>query len=296
MLINILWMVISVLEILILKKSSIHGMTNTFQSVTYPNLKPYPAGKTNQPVSMIQTAQTPYAWQITNFQKPAKTDLVTYELLLRDFLSTHSYKTLHDTLNYLKTLGMNAIELMPINEFEGNESWGYNPTFHFAPDKYYGPKNNLKKFIDKAHEKGFAVILDVVLNHAFGQSPLVRLYWDGANNRPAANSPWFNPVPKHDYNVGYDFNHESQATKDYVDRVTKFWMTEYKVDGFRFDLSKGFTQVNSFGNINLWGHYDQSNQYSERIADKIWAIDSTFLSILSILLITAKKLYWQIMV
>ena len=250
-------------------------------SVTYPNLKPYPAGKTSQPVSVLQTSQTPYPWQVTNFQKPAKTDLVIYELLIRDFLSTHSYKTLHDTLNYLKTLGVNAIELMPINEFEGNESWGYNPSFHLAVDKYYGPKNDLKKFIDKAHEMGIAVILDVVLNHAFGQSPLVRLYWDGVNNRPAANSPWFNPVPKHDFNVGYDFNHESQATKDYVDRVTKFWMTEYKVDGFRFDLSKGFTQVNSLGNINLWGQYDQSRiNIWKRIADKIWFIDSTFYVIL----------------
>lgn len=250
-------------------------------SVTYPNLKPYPAGKTSQPVSIIQTAQTPYTWQITNFQKPAKTDLVIYELLLRDFLSTHSYKTLHDTLNYLKTLGVNAIELMPINEFEGNESWGYNPSFHLAVDKYYGPKNDLKKFIDKAHEMGIAVILDVVLNHAFGLSPLVRLYWDGTNNRPAANSPWFNPVAKHDFNVGYDFNHESQATKDYVDRVTKFWITEYKVDGFRFDLSKGFTQFNSLGNTALWGQYDQSRiNIWKRIADKIWTFDPTFYVIL----------------
>jgi hypothetical protein len=243
-------------------------------SVTYPNLKPYPAGKTSQPVSIIQTAQTPYSWQITNFQKPAKTDLVIYELLLRDFLTTHSYKTLHDTLNYLKTLGVNAIELMPINEFEGNESWGYNPSFHLAVDKYYGPRNELKKFIDKAHEMGIAVILDVVLNHAFGLSPLVRLYWDEVNNRPAANSPWFNAVPKHDFNVGYDFNHESQATKDYVDRVIKFWITEYKADGFRFDLSKGFTQFNSLGNTALWGQYDQSRiNIWKRIADKIWTFD-----------------------
>ncbi len=250
-------------------------------STTYPNLKPYPAGKTNQPVSIIQTAQAPYPWQITNFQKPAKTDLVVYEILLRDYLLSHSYKTLHDTLNYLKNLGVNAIELMPINEFEGNLSWGYNPSFHLAVDKFYGPKNELKKLIDKAHELGIAVILDVVLNHAFGQSPLARLYWDAVNNRPAANSPWFNPIAKHDFNVGNDFNHESQATKDFVDRVVKHWITEYKVDGFRFDLSKGFTQVNSLGNINLWGQYDQSRiNIWKRIADKIWTFDSTFFVIL----------------
>ncbi|HAB52286.1 MAG TPA: hypothetical protein DCE80_08975 [Ignavibacteriales bacterium] len=250
-------------------------------STTYPNLKPYPSGKTTDIVSVLQTAQTPYDWQVMDFQKPAKTDLVIYELLIRDFISSHNYQTLIDTLNYLKNLGVNAIELMPVSEFEGNISWGYNVSFHLAVDKYYGPKNELKKFIDQAHELGFAVIFDVVLNHAFGQSPLARLYWDAVNKRPATNSPWFNPTPKHDFNVGSDFNHESPATKNYVDRVTEFWIKEYKVDGFRFDLSKGFTQKNTLGNVGLWGQYDQTRiDIWKHIADKIWAIDSTFYVIL----------------
>ena len=57
---------------------------------------------------------------------------------------------------------------MPFNEFEGNDSWGYNPDFYFAPDKYYGPKNTLKEFIDSCHSKGIAVIMDIALNHSFG--------------------------------------------------------------------------------------------------------------------------------
>lgn len=258
-------------------------------NTTYPGLIPYPSGKTTEIVSVLQTNQTPYQWQTTNFQRPAKTDLVIYEILLRDFLLSHDYKTLRDTLNYLKNLGVNAIELMPINEFEGNDSWGYNPSFHLAVDKYYGPKNDLKKFIDKAHELGIAVILDVVLNHAFGQSPLVRMY---ANNSgwPSSQNPWLNPdfdpnypgyQARHPYNVGYDFNHESQATKDFVDRVTKFWITEYKIDGFRFDLTKGFTQKPSYignGQYNeaLAAAYDESRiNILKRIADKIWETDST---------------------
>ncbi|NWF89604.1 MAG: hypothetical protein HXY50_09100 [Ignavibacteriaceae bacterium] len=250
-------------------------------SSTYPGLKAYPSGKTSEAVSILQTNQTAYNWTITNFQKPAKADLIIYELLIRDFLSTHDYQTLQDTLNYLKNLGVNAIELMPVNEFEGNISWGYNPSFHLALDKYYGPKNELKVFIDKAHELGIAVILDVVLNHVFGQSPLARLYWDALSQRPASNNLWLNPVAKHDFNVGFDFNHESQATKNYVDRVVEYWINEYKVDGFRFDLSKGFTQKNTLGNVNLWGQYDQTRvDIWKRIADKIWSIDSTFYIIL----------------
>ncbi len=155
---------------------------------------------------------------------------------------------------------------MPFNEFEGNESWGYNPDFYFAPDKYYGPKNTLKEFIDSCHKKGMAVIMDIALNHSFGLSPMVQLYFDAANNRPAANNPWFNPVPKHAFNVGYDMNHESLATRYFVSRVVEHWLTEYKIDGFRFDLSKGFTQVQTCDasgnncNVNNWGNYDASRR------------------------------------
>ena len=240
--------------------------------LTYPNLKPYPQGKTKWPVTTVQTGLSPYPWQITNFNKPPKEKLVIYELLIRDFLDDRNYQTLKDTLDYLKQLGINAIELMPIMEFEGNISWGYNPMYHLAPDKYYGPANELKSFIDSAHSKGIAVILDMVLNHAFGLSPLVKLYWDEANNRPSANSPYFNQIPKHPFNVGFDFNHESAATQYFVDRVNRFWLEEFKFDGFRFDLSKGITQFNSGGNVNLWGQYDQSRiDLLKRMADSIWA-------------------------
>lgn len=243
-------------------------------AITYPGLIPYPSDKTSEYASVFQTAQTPFNWSISSFERPQKTDLVIYELLVRDFIARHDYQTLIDTLTYLKMLGVNAIELMPVYEFEGNSSWGYNTAFHFAPDKYYGTKNDLKEFIDVCHQQGIAVILDIVLNHVFGSSPFARLYWDNVNGRPASNNPWLNPVPKHDFNVGYDFNHESQATKDLVQRVVEYWITEYKVDGYRFDLSKGFTQKNTLNNTNAWGQYDASRiAIWKGIANKIWAVD-----------------------
>ncbi len=206
----------------------------------------------------FQTGQAAFEWAASEatWQKPNKKDLVIYELLVRDFVETHSYKTLIDTLGYLKNLGINAIELMPIMEFEGNESWGYNPSYFLAPDKYYGTKNDLKNFVQTCHENGIAVIMDMVLNHAFGQNPMVMMYFEGG--KPTADSPWFNPDATHPFNVGYDFNHESTYTQAFVDTVNAYWLTEYHIDGYRFDLSKGFTQKNNPNDVGAWSAFDQS--------------------------------------
>jgi len=214
----------------------------------YANLKAYPTDKTSGVVSIVQTGQTAYDWQVKNFSSPAKEKLVIYEMLLRDFTAGHSFKAAYQKLDYLQTLGVNAIELMPVSEFEGNNSWGYNPSFYFAVDKYYGTKNEYKAFVDECHRRGIAVIMDMVLNHSYGLSPFVQLYWDSANNRPAANNPWYNVTsPNTLYNWGYDFNHESAQTKLLVDSINSYWLNEYKVDGFRFDFTKGFTNTSGDG-------------------------------------------------
>lgn len=239
------------------------------QGVTrYPNLKPYPTGKTSGIVSVLSPGATPYVWKNTSFSRPKSTDIVTYELLIRDFTTQRTFQALIDTLGYLKNLGINVLQLMPVMEFEGNESWGYNTSFHFAVDKYYGPINKLKELIDKAHGMGIAVVLDMVLNHVYGQNPMVQMYWDGS--KPAANSPWFNQTsPNPVFSYGYDFNHAKTETQYYVDRVNEFWLTEFKVDGFRFDFTKGFTNTPGDG-----GGYDQSRiDFLKRMNTQIKSVD-----------------------
>lgn len=243
----------------------------------YPNLPTY--DKTDYGVAtVLQTGQQDFEWPASedNWTKHDQEKLVVYELLVRDFVGSHDYKDVIDSLSYLKRLGINAIELMPIMEFEGNSSWGYNPSYYFAPDKYYGTKNDLKNLIAACHAEGMAVILDMVLNHSFGQSPLVMMYFDSENGKPSTDNPWFNPDATHPFNVGYDFNHESPYTKDYVDKVNKYWIEEYHFDGYRFDLSKGFTQTNNPDDIGAWGQLDQSRiDILTRMADKIWETDPT---------------------
>lgn len=220
----------------------------------YPNLKAYPKGKTEGIVSVLQTGQTAYAWKNTNYTLPAKDKMIIYELLIRDFTQEHTFESTLAKLDYLQDLGINAIELLPVNEFEGNSSWGYNPSFYFAVDKYYGTKDAFKAFVDECHKRGMAVIIDMVLNHSYGQSPFVQMYWDGANNRPSSDNPWYNvQSPNQSYSWGYDFNHESTHTKALVDSINSYWMKEFKVDGFRFDFTKGFTNKAGDG----WA-FDQS--------------------------------------
>lgn len=240
---------------------------------TYPDLIPYPAGKTSEIVSVLQINQEQYKWQVSDFNRPTKTDLIIYELLIRDFFAEHDYKTLIDTLSYFENLGINAIELMPTNEFEGNESWGYNPSFYFAPDKYYGTKNDLKRFVDECHKRGIAVIGDLVLNHSYGQSPLVRLFFE--NGKPPPENPWYNVnsnFQNPDAHWGYDFNHESSATQKFVDRVNNYWLTEFKFDGFRFDFTKGFGNNIKDSYTDPWGSkYDADRiRLLKRMADQIW--------------------------
>lgn len=213
-------------------------------SNTYPNIPDYPQGAIGI-VSVFQTQPETHTWQVPAFEIPSRDNLVIYEMLLRDFTASGNINGVMEKLDYLQFLGVNAIELMPVQEFDGNDSWGYNPAFFFAMDKAYGTDKMYKQFIDECHQRGIAVILDVVYNHATGENPFAKIWWDSANNRTAANNPYFNVTAPHPYSVFHDFNHESELVREFIKRNLQFLLEEYKIDGFRFDLTKGFTQKQS---------------------------------------------------
>src|SRR5690606_6616631 len=247
-------------------------------ATSYPNIPAYPAGQERE-VTVLQTGQTPYNWQVTNFNKPKKEDLVIYEVLIRDFDADRNYQDLIDRIDYFKNLNVNAIQLMPVMEYEGNESWGYNTAFHMALDKYYGTEDKLKELVDVCHQNGIAVILDIALNHAFGRNPMVRMWMndpegDGWGD-PSSEIPYFNTVARHSYNVGSDFNHASELTKNYVKRVVQHWIEEFNIDGFRWDLTKGFTQNCTANDENCTNSY-QADRVAilKEYADYSWSLDS----------------------
>ena len=252
---------------------------------SYPNLPAYPVGQERE-VTVLQTGKSPYAWSAatTNFLKPEKEKLVVYELLVRDFNAGRTYQSVIDKIDYFKNLKINAIELMPVMEFEGNESWGYNTSFHMALDKFYGTSDKLKELIDLCHQNGIAVILDVALNHAFGRNPMLRMWMNDPDGdgwgSPSTENPYFNTTAMHSYSVGEDFNHQQLRTQNYVQRVVKQWVEEYKIDGFRWDLTKGFTQncpANvSGGQENCTGNKQQDRvDVLKKYADYSWDLDPT---------------------
>lgn len=216
-------------------------------AVTYPNLPAYPVGQTQFPVTLLRFGDPEFNWTDGAYVKPAQTDLIIYELLVRDFDSRHSFDAVREKLQYFKDLGVNAIELMPVSEFDGNISWGYNPGFHMALDKYYGTKDALKRLVNDAHNMGIAIILDVVYNHATGQNPYFRL-WNQCggdfNCKASVENPFFNvDDPNTTFSFFNDMDHASAATRDYLDRMNRYWIEEFKVDGYRFDFTKGFTNT-----------------------------------------------------
>ncbi|MDY2587363.1 alpha-amylase family glycosyl hydrolase [Winogradskyella aquimaris] len=245
---------------------------------TYPNLPAFPEMAKGFEVSVLETGQTPYNWQVTDFNKPKKEDLIVYEVLVRDFDADRNYQDLIDKIDYFKNLNINAIHLMPVMEFEGNESWGYNTSYHMALDKFYGTEDKLREFIDLCHQNGIAVILDLVLNHAFGRSPMVRMWMDDPDGNgfgnPTSQNPYFNLQATHSYSVGYDYNHQAPRTQNYVERVIKHWIEDFKIDGFRWDLTKGFTQNCSPGNEGCTNSYQQDRvDILKQYADYSWSLD-----------------------
>lgn len=212
----------------------------------YPGLPDFPLEVGNTVVAVYHENINKYDWKVKDFKAPRAQDLVVYELLLRDFTGTEGSAlgngTLRQAINkipYLVKLGVNAVELMPVNEFNGNNSWGYNPNFYFAPDKAYGTPDDYKEFIDKCHENGIAVILDLVFNQSDGLHPWYLMY-------DIADNPFYNKTAPHDYSVLNDWNQENPLVEQQWTDCVKYWATEYNVDGYRFDLVKGLGNNDSY--------------------------------------------------
>ena len=221
-----------------------------------PTLISYPTkGADGGYVTVIRPGKAEYAWSdaTLNFKRPNKENLIIYEAWVYDYTAARTFKGLMNRLDYIQNLGVNAIELMPVSEFEGNISWGYNPTLYFAVDKTYGKPEDLKALIDECHKRGIAVILDMVFNHTKGTNPMAKLYPYGNDLQ---YNPWFstNP-PEGDNGYGEEWNHDFGPAHEMFTRAFEYWLKEYKIDGYRLDLSHGLCGNTNNAVSNLKDYY-----------------------------------------
>ena len=226
-----------------------------------PTLISYPTkGADGGYVTVIRPGKAEYAWSdaTLNFKRPNKENLIIYEAWVYDYTAARTFKGLMNRLDYIQNLGVNAIELMPVSEFEGNISWGYNPTLYFAVDKTYGKPEDLKALIDECHKRGIAVILDMVFNHTKGMNPMAKLYPYGNDLQ---YNPWFstNP-PEGDNGYGEEWNHDFGPAHEMFTRAFAYWLKEYKIDGYRLDLRHGLCGNTNNAVSNLKDYYQNGVQ------------------------------------
>lgn len=184
-----------------------------------------------------------YVWQHDDHPLPADHELVIYELHVGDFSGgeddSHergNYKNVIEKLDYLTDLGINALEMMPIKEYPGDHSWGYNPRYFFATESSYGSSADLKHLIDECHGRGIRVIMDGIYNHSESSSPLTQLdhdYWYYHDPKDPDNN-W---GPEFNYEH-YDDNLDTFPARRFVGDNVRFWINEYHIDGIRYDAAR----------------------------------------------------------
>ncbi|MDE6287494.1 MAG: hypothetical protein K2M00_01760, partial [Muribaculaceae bacterium] len=223
----------------------------------WPDCPQYPYDRFDDVMLAVYQGNLDTDYKFSSFEIPDTRNLVIYEMLFRDFTGTDGQANGEGTVRaaiekipYLVDLGVNAVELMPIMEFNGNNSWGYNTNFYFAPDKAYGSPRDYKDFIETCHRNGIAVILDIVLNQSDGLHPWYKMY-------DINNNPFYNATAPHAYSVLNDWKQDYALVQQQWDDVLKYWMTVYNVDGFRFDLVKGLGDNASYGGNGDTEKYNQ---------------------------------------
>ena len=184
-----------------------------------------------------------YQWQTGPFSIAPWNEVVLYEMhpgtfnVLPGNQPPGTFAHAAQRLDHVRDLGINAIALMPVNEFPGNLSWGYNPSYPYSVESAYGGPDALKAFIDAAHARGIAVLGDVVYNH-WGPNDMDMWVFDGWSvpgrggiffyPDSRANTPWGDTRP--DYGRG--------EVRSYIRDNAMMWLDEFRMDGLRFDATK----------------------------------------------------------
>ena len=236
----------------------------------------------------ISTADD-YEWQSDDYVRPSLDTLIIYEMHVDDFSAQGSgngtYSDVINRLDYLKSTGINAIELMPITEFPGDRSWGYNPEIMSAVEGSYGTPETFKMLVDEAHSRGIAVILDLVWNHATSSTPIWQIQPSQELNPYFKNHNNLNPNETEGTWGMLDFDHFNLKTIEYINEVHRIWLEEYRIDGFRFDATRyvGWDMDQPQYGLPAWTSAitemdPTAYQMAEHLPSEPWLIENTDLT------------------
>jgi 1,4-alpha-glucan branching enzyme len=180
---------------------------------------------------VVDGGAPPFAWTDAGFRVPEVDEMVVYEVHVGEFNET--FDGLAAQLPYLKGLGVNVLELMPVSTVKEDVEWGYTPLGYFAADDRYGGSEAMKRLVNACHGQGVAVVLDAVYAHAHPEFPYNLVY--ETSGEP---NPMMGPFAGEFFSrPGVDYSRE--FARDYFFEVNRYWLEEHHVDGFRYDYVPG---------------------------------------------------------
>ena len=180
----------------------------------------------------LSQSPAPFAWHDAAFKVPSVDEMVVYELHVGEF--ARDFSGVRGRLDYLRGLGVNVIELMPFTNVKESAEWGYTPLGFYCPDDRYGTPDELRTLVDECHKRGIAVILDAVYAHAHREFAYNLVYEATSVGNPMMGEFAGEFFPGH---PGTDFNKE--FTRQFFLELNKYWLTEFHLDGFRYDYVPG---------------------------------------------------------
>lgn len=240
-------------------------------------IDPYARQVTNSTGNGVITDPSAFDWQGESFTPPTLNELVIYEMHVGTFFDADpsdgrpaTLDAIEDKMSHLLHLGVNAVELMPLAEFAGDYSWGYNPANIFAVESAYGGPEKLREFVRIAHAHGIAVIIDVVYNH-FGPSDLDLWQFDGWSENDKGGiyfyNDWRSATPWGDTRPDYGRGQVRQFIHDNA----MMWLGEFHADGLRYDMTPymrsvdaGETNIPDGWSLQRWINTDIRARYPER--------------------------------
>jgi 1,4-alpha-glucan branching enzyme len=236
---------------------------------------PWARSLTNSVGNSVIVDHKAFVWTNNNFATPSWNDAVIYQMHIGTYNDTPggvpgTFSSAILKLDHLQDLGVNVIKLLPVQEFPGDYSWGYNPSHQFAVESAYGGPANLKRFVNEANARGIAVLLDVVHNH-YGPSDLGIWQFDGWSqngrggiffyNDDRAITPWGDTRP--DFGRG--------EVRQFIRDNQMEWANEYRVSGFRWDSTLNIRRTNWGDNPDGWSLLQYLN--NELKASQPWKIN-----------------------